>query len=71
MVVLVEEERSAAPCTSSGTAAAKAFRAVPPEARVAIDSPGVKVGAADSQPAGRRPAVTRSNSAASAGWASA
>ena len=41
------------------------------EARVAIDSPGSNTGTEASQPSGRRPAVTRSNSAASSGWAAA
>ncbi len=39
----------------------------PAEARVAIDSPGSNPGIAASQPSGRRPATTRSSSAASAG----
>ena len=40
----MDDDRSAAPCTSSGTAAAKALSALPPDARVAIDSPAANVG---------------------------
>ena len=67
----MDVDRSAAPWMSSGTAGARAFMTFPAEARVAIDSPTGNSGMADSQPAGRRPSMTRANSAASSAWAAA
>ena len=68
MSELLEPARSALPPWRLGTADARAFSTLPLASRVASLSLAVKTGSAASKPPSS-PAIQRSSSAASSGWA--
>ena len=68
--VKVDGARSADPPTNSGTFAATHWITVSDDLRVAVIDPEAwNFGTSRSQPSGSLPAISRSNSGASSGWA--